>query len=174
MTTYVGGLRDRLIHDSLFLMVRDSLTALGWFDPSADYQPITLVPEMLEPNEPIQLNTIAVSASNAGDSDAEMGSNLSENRITYYVDIYAEAEALGAHLKGDVRDILRGKMPSIGRTAPAVAVMDLTQAVPTQIFTCEIENLVIDRAPTFTQPWQRFWWVIRFELVDTYGDEDDV
>lgn len=174
MTVYVGGLRARLIHDSFYTMVSDALAALGWFDPAREHRPINLIPEMQPEGEPIEVNTIVISGLDENDTDAEMGSNLSENRLTYYVDIYAEGEALGSHLKGDVKDILRGKMPSIGRGRPVLEVRDLTVPAAPLLFVCDIENVVTDRSATFSNPWQRYWWVLRCELVDTYGDEDDV
>lgn len=173
MTTYVGGLRVRLIQDNLFDMIQDSLDALGWFDSGRDHNPVEMVEE--EPNweEPITPNKISVLIESIDDFEAEMGSNLMEERHNVFVDIYAEDDATGMHLSNDIRDILRGKFPSIGRTVSRMDVYDKTLATPAQIFAVDIENSRWDRGRSFSESWLRHWFVVSCDLVDVYGDEDD-
>lgn len=173
MSTYVGGLRARLIADSLYTMVRDALEDLGWFAAGRQHQAINMRPESVPENEQIPLNTLAVSQLDVSDLEAELGSNLTEDRWTFYVDFFAENDVVGKHLIHDVRDILRGKYPSIGRSAPILRVYDYTQATPPVLFTVEIENVVVDQAHDFPQSWRRYWYMARCELVDAYGDEED-
>lgn len=173
MTIYVGGLRQRLIKDSLYRMLYESSESLGWFNPGRFHKPILFRATAVPTNEEIQLNTVVLSDESVDDVDWELGSLMSEHRSVFYLDIFAEDESVGVHLSGDLRAILGGRMPSIGRIGPSFEVLDLTMATPVPIFNCEIERVTIDRAHDFPKPWQRFWYVIRFEVLDYHGTEDD-
>lgn len=173
MTIVVGGLRARFIRDSVFEMIKAAVIDLGWTDPARQHKPIYFSAQPGSWDEEVALNTVAVTQTDVRSEDSEMGSNLQEDRWTFYVDLFAEDESVGTHLIHDVRDILRGKMPSIGRGRPNVTVMDYSLALPAPLFTCDIEDVVIDRANDFPKPWQRYWYVCRFIVVDEYGDEDD-
>lgn len=173
MTTLVGGLRARFIHDSTFETLRAALDALGWFDSGRRHLPINLIPTAAEWDAEIPLNTVAVSSTNTSGEDAELGSNLIDDRTVFYVDIYAQDDALGKHLAYDVRDLLRGKMPSIGRARPVLDVLDLSQVPPAPVTIAEIDNVVVDRANSFARDWEKHWWVVRFDVLDSYGDELD-
>lgn len=171
--TIVGGLRARLIEDSLVQMITDSLRALGWMDPARQHLPLNIIDEPVDPDVEIPLNTIAFEASIVSDKPAEVGSNLTEDRWPFYIDVYAESKALGTHLSNDIRDILRGKFPSIGRTGPVLDVYDLRQATPPWIFGCVIENVRCDKGHNWPQPWRQHWYSISLDLIDTYDDEDN-
>lgn len=168
-----GGLRARLIRDSFEAMVEAALRARGWFDAGRRHEPVTIMSAPADWNEPVTVNAIAISASDVNDESAEMGSNYTQDTWTYYVDIYAESESLGMDVAHDVRDILRGKLPSVGRGLQSFDVYDYTLATPVVIFQCEIENVIVDRARGTLQPWERFWFPVRCEVVDCYGNEDD-
>jgi hypothetical protein len=172
VTVYVGGLRQRLIQDSLWNMITNSLDALGWLDPGRPHEPLHLRPKPVPLDEEIQLNTLALSDENITERDEELGSLLAEHRQTFYVDFFAENESIGKHLINDIRAIIGGRFGSVGRTRPAFSVYDYTQATPTALFDCELEDIVVDRARDFPKPWQRFWYVCRFDVVDHYGDEE--
>jgi hypothetical protein len=74
----------------------------------------------------------------------------------------------------DVRDILEGRMPSIGRVAPIIPIYDYrTTPTPPLISTAHIDFVSVDRGVQYVKPWQRNWWSVVFLLSDTYGDEDD-
>lgn len=167
----VGGLRTRLIILAFQEMLRDSLDQLGWFDAGRRHQPLNFVVRPAEWEDKVDFNSIAVTCEDVTDDDAELGSNLTEDTWTFSVDIYAENDAVGIHLINDVRDILRGKMPSIGRSGPMLSVPDAQAATPTELFQCSIERVVVDRARGFTKAWQQHWWAARCDVVDTYGDE---
>ena len=171
MPIYVGGLRARLVHDSVFNMLRDALTALGWFAPSATHTPITFISEPLDPNVEVPLNTIAIADADDRGDDIEMGSLLQELRWQIFVDFFAENDAIGLHLIRDVKDVLEGRMPSIGRTGPFVNVYDYTLATPAVLFAVDIEDVFTDKGRDFPQPWLRNWRSCGFTVVDTYADE---
>jgi hypothetical protein len=174
MTVYVGGLRARLIKDSCYFTLVDALTTLGWFDPTRRHQPITMVAEQQDLTVEIPLNTLALFAEGRGPTlDWELGSTFSQHSRLYYVDFFAESDALGEHVIEDVRDILEGRMPSIGRADPIINVMDYTQATPTQLFYVDVEGVRQDRAHNFPQPYLRHWFSLQFTLTDYYGDELD-
>lgn len=173
MTIYVGGLRARLIHDSLYNMVKTGLTDLGWFTAGREHLPLSTRSTAVQNDEEISLNTLVVSSEDTISKDDEMGSDMAEHRTTFYVDFYAENEVVGKHLIGDVRDILAGRMPSVGRSAPILPVYDYTQATPPVITTCELEDILVDRAHDFPKAFQKYWFACRVVVVDHYGNEND-
>lgn len=171
MTTIVGGLRARLIRDSLYYMLHDSLDQLGWFSVNRRHQPINFTGTDTERLTEIPINTVALSDDNLTENDYELGSNGVESTWTFYVDFYAEDDSVGKHLIHDVRDILGGRMSTIGRVAANCAVYDYRQATPSVIFFVELEHIIVDRAHDFPKAWQKHWYACRFDVVDAYGDE---
>jgi hypothetical protein len=179
VTNLVGGLRAIMIHDSLVHMVEDSLAALGWFDPTVydtpagtrTNQPLHFIPRPADWQDKVLFNSYAISTDDVTDHPAEIGSDLTEDTRLFTIDLYCEDDHIGTHLKDDVRDILRGKIPSIGRTGPVLQVFDYSQPTPPVVFSCDIDNVVADRAHNFPKAWQQHWWSIRCDVVDTYGDE---
>lgn len=173
MATPVGGLRLRLIQDNLHNMIADSLDALGWFDDGRQHDPVDMVEEAPSWDDPIIPNKISVMLESIADIEAELGSNMTEERYQCFIDIYAEDDAVGMHLSNDIRDILRGKMPSIDRGDSRFDVLDLTMATPPVLFICEIEDARWDRGRNFAEAWLKHWFVVSCDIVDFYGDEDD-
>lgn len=173
MTIYVGGLRQRLLRDSLYSTLQEALTDLGWFNSGRYHKPVTFRATSVPLNEEIQVNTVALSDESVDESDWEIGSLMAEHRTVFYVDVYAEDESVGTHIAGDVKAILGGRLTAIGRSSPTFQVLDLTLATPVPIFSCEIENITVDRAHDFPKTWQRFWYVVRFEVLDYYGSDND-
>lgn len=176
MTIY-GGLRQRLIRDSLYNMLHDSLDALGWFDAGRAHKPINMIAKPIDDDgkpigegTPIPLNTLSVVPADLGDQDWELGSMLAEHTWMFYVDFYAENDAWGLQMIGDVRDILKGRHPDANRLRPHLPVYDYREATPTVQFYCEIDEVVLDRAQDFPKPWQKHWYACRFVVVDYYGD----
>ncbi len=100
-----------------------------------------------------------------------MGSGLAEQTWSFFVDFYAENDPIGLHLIRDVKDLLEGRMASIGRTKPLLVVKDWTLATPAQIFTCEIEDVRTARAHDFSNSWMKHWHSCSFTIIDTYADE---
>jgi hypothetical protein len=135
--------------------------------------PVDVRVEPLDDTEEIVPNIVVISDENVDSMEAELGSNYSEYRWQYYVDVYAESQVCGRELAGDLRAILEGKLPSIGRNMSNLAVYDLSQATPSVIFNCDIEKITVDRGRFYDRSYEKFWWMISFELTDFYGDEDD-
>jgi hypothetical protein len=173
VTTIVGGLRARLIHDSVEAHVFDILNQLGWFDAGRRHTPIVIVPKPKKWDEPIPFNSIAIDLTNNSDEEAEMGSNLTNETHIVNVDFYGENEAIARHVAGDLAAAFRGKMPSISRTTMSLPVFDFRDPAAPVLFSCQVETVAIDKAHNFPHPWQQFWHSVRFDLIDTYGDEND-
>lgn len=170
--TYVGGLRARLIRDSIYRTLNSGLTELGWFDSGRSHLPIHFEPTSIDDSQAVEKNTAALADWDTTERPDELGSLLAEHRHTYYVDFYAENDAIGVHFMTDVKDILGGRMPSIGRSEPTITVYDWTQATPPAIFTVSVENIIIDRPMMPSKPWHRFMRTVRFEIVDHYSTDD--
>lgn len=160
----IGGLRDRLIHDALYRLVEEILTTLGWMNPGRQHAPINLVPVAVDEHDEIPANTLTVSPEDVDGTDAEMGSLLEERRTGYWIDFYAEDDAVGKDLIGDLRDALKGKMA--GRTGPVLDVFDTTLATPALAFSCVLEGIRTDRAHGFTEAHRRHWFELALEVVD--------
>ena len=174
MTAPVCGLRARLISDPFRAQIRVALEELGWFATRPSHLPVELIDAPKDWDEPIQLNSVAVTSDDVEDLEAELGSNLTEDRWTFYVDVYAEDDVIGTHLGNDIRDVLRGKIPSVtGGDTPRLDVYNFGLATPAVFTVCDIENVTIDQVREAPKPWQRYWYTVRAEIVDTYGDEND-
>jgi hypothetical protein len=166
-----GGMRKRLIRESLYQMLYESLAALGWFDAGRQHEDISFRAEPVDPQDPIPINTIGLADENDNAIDIELGSNFSEHRWTFYVDFFAEKDSLGLHVSGDIQDILEGRIDSIGRTDPIFTVYDYDQATPPNLFTCQISLVMRDKALTWSKPHQKHWYSVRFDVLDYYGNE---
>lgn len=170
----MGGLRDRLITDNLINLIGSNLDNLGWFSDNnlAEYD-IHIQTSVPFDNEEIQPNVIAISPEDNTSSEAEMGSNLSESVTVFAIDVYAENDAVGRHLAGDIKAILEGRFPSINRTDSNMEVMNLTVNIPYRLFTVDFQHIASSKQRMYTKPFEKYWWTIMFEVVDVYGDEDD-
>lgn len=170
---YVGGLRARLVKESLFNMFHDALESLDWFDSGRQHQPVTMRSFEVPDDEEIPLNTVVLIDEDANAVEIEMGSRYSEHRWTFYVDVYAESDAMGVHLAHDVKDILEGRMPTIGRSSNTFDVIDYTAdaATPIVIAYAEIDEVSVQKAHGFPKPWQRHWYSVPMLVTDFYDDE---
>jgi hypothetical protein len=158
MAQPAGGRRSRLIGESLFRTIDDGLTQLGWKESPALNYPLNVVAEAVDDDTEVPLNTLAVAAEDVSGDEAELG-------------FFAESLWVARHVAGDVRDIVRGRFPDIGRAHPTIDVYDWEQATPTLVFTCAVERVVEDAAHGFTTPARRFWRTVRIELADDNWEE---
>lgn len=171
--TIVGGLRVRLIRDSLYAMVEDALTDLGWMNPARQHTPINMIDTEVPFDQEIPFNTLSMSWLDNFNNEWEMGSRLTEFRHNVYFDFYAEDDVLGLQMAHDLAAIFEGRFPSIGRTNNYFSVYDYSQATPPEIAVCEIEDVSVDKARDFPKPWQRHWWAVNLSVLDYHGTEDD-
>jgi hypothetical protein len=170
--SYVGGKRDRLIIDNLRNHIVNGLDALGWFDVGRPHRSVTVLSQPVGQDEQLQPNIISISEEDLSETEVELGSHLSDFRWTFAVDVYAENAALGRHLTGDVRGLLTGRFSSIGYNSPTLDVYDLTLATPIVIFRCELGDIVYGRQRNYSRSFEKYWWTIMFDVVDSYMNED--
>ena len=128
-----GGTLYRLLNDSFHLMLEQSLSDLGWFDPNRRHRPVTLLPEPVEDDVHVEPNLVTVSVDEISPKYVELGSTFAEHRVRTYVDIYGESKALALSLMGDIKDIVDGRIVSIGREFPTFSVLDLRAATPSKV-----------------------------------------
>lgn len=169
---YVGGILYRLISDNMYNMVEESLSALHWFDDNRGHLPITLYSEPIDEGSVVELNAVSFTIDDIVSEEVEMGSNLTEHRFSYYIDVYGEGKSLAMHLAADIKDILQGRFSSIGRTTATFDVLDLTQEGKPILFFCEISDVQFDRNRISNSPSEKYWWTISCDIVYTYGDEN--
>jgi hypothetical protein len=164
-----GGLRDRLIEMAVRRVITEGLQALGWFSEGRAHAPIHVVAEPVDTDREVPANTLAITPDPFSSELIEMGSELSEDRRFYYVDFFAENTGVGRHLIGDVRDLLRGKMPGAGRSRSNLPVWDpRTPDATTPAFVADIEGVIVEEAREGTRAHQRHWFMCRFEVVDEW------
>lgn len=171
MTVYVGGLRARLVRDSVFHCIDKLMTDLGWYAPADSHQPIRFLADPLPLDVEVPLNTMALSEDGDAPDEIELGSQLAEHNWSMFVDFYGENEALALHVVRDIADGLAGRMSSLGRFAPLIEVYDWTLATPVCIFTVQLEQIKTERAHNFPHPWLRHWYSCSFTVIDTYENE---
>lgn len=173
-----GGLRTRLVVDSTRLTIIAGLTALGWFDGTIydtppgprRHRPLRYMPRPLSWDNPINANALAISSQDMYDEPLGLGGEV-EDTIEMYIDVFAESDPLGWQLAMDIRDILLGKFPELGRIAPLIDVYDLRQATPAPFTQVEVTAVEVDRAQGQAREWQAHWFMIRADLLDDYSDE---
>lgn len=166
-----GGLRDRLVAESFVRHVKAGLTAKGWFESGVPAPPVVVVtthlPDTSEMN--VDANTyVVVLVEDSSDVDAEVGSGLTEDRTTGWVDVYAKTDAIAAHLSGDVRDLLRGKLPSVGYDTAGFTVRNWFVTDPDDLedlFWVDVEDVQRDRDPDQSRA-TRFHYQVSAELVE--------
>lgn len=170
---YVGGLRARLIKDNFVNYITDGLQELGWLDSGRQHREVRIISTEIDDDQELNPNIVSIVEEDVFSLPSEMGSNLSEHRWTYFIDIYAESHAVGLHLSTDIRDLLQGRFSSIGIDSEYFVVYDLTQATPSELFSCEITNINLDRSRIYTRKHEKYWWVIGLNINDEYSNEDD-
>lgn len=169
----VGGLRARLLHDSLQLMVQDGLTALGWFDAGRSHLPIRFVRESLDWDEPVTFNLLIVSTSSRKTGFVEVGSDLSEDTVTVSIDIYAQNDSVATDLTNDVRDLLRGRLDN-GAMNGSMPILDLRMATPVAVGNAILMDVRATRMPSkATAAYARHWFGVDVNVIDTYYDSSE-
>lgn len=165
--TIVGGLRARLLTDSLFALVEDGLEILGWLDVDRSHRPVRLQAEPPPRNEPIEPNLVAIQIASIVNEEIEVGSWLTTDTATAYVNVYAESDSFGVDISNDLRDLLRGRLPSDGTgTFP---IFDYRQATPPIIGYFNVRDVGALRNVSVSEDsWMRHWFRVRCELEDTY------
>lgn len=173
--SYYGGARARLIKLSLYNLINNGIEDLGWFDAGRQHADVTFVADPVDEvydrlGIDIKPNVIALTDEDDDVDELEMGSNSKITAWDFYIDIYAEDSAVGVDLSSDIRDILMGRHdPNIvSEQGPLLPVYDYNQATPTVIFNCPIENVDRGRVKVWDKPWEKYWYIVHFEIEDSY------
>jgi hypothetical protein len=171
-----GGLRARLILDSVRFAVISTLQQGGWFDPTIHdtppgtrrHEPFRYIPRPSDWAEDIRPNAIAVTPEDIADEPAGFGGEVQDaNEI--YVDLFAQDDSLGWQVTFDIRDSLLGKVH--GGAGPQIDVYDFRQPTPAPFTTVDIDLVEVDRSQGEARSWQRHWFMMHLVLLDDYDDE---
>lgn len=173
-----GGLRSRLIADSVRLVILAGLGGLGWFDGTVydsppgprRHRPLRYVPRPLNWDDSLYANAIAISTDDIYDNPLGLGGDV-EDTSEMWVDVFAESDQLGWQLAMDTRDVVLAKFPDLGRTAPVIDVYDLRQATPSPFTQVDVADVQVERAEGEARQWQAHWFMVRVDLEDDYSDE---
>lgn len=159
MATLRGGLRDRMLFDSVMNVIVDDMTTQGWFDAGREHGAITVVDEFPTEQDEVALNTLAFSFQAATGTDMEMGSMSEDHTVAIFIDFFSEGDALGRHLMGDIYAYIRENMQ--------FDVYDYRQATPPVEFVATVEGEVDEHTPVrAVNSWQKHWYVIDFQVND--------
>ncbi len=162
-----GGLFDRFVEESVYQLIESSMLELGWGainDPAQP--PITWRAEPYDLDEKIELNTLVVEMEVSEDEEHELGgASAIEDRHLCYADFYAKDMGIGRNVAGDIRGILRGKMPSIGRLTPTLPVYNFDLPTPALITTGVILEPRTERPMVFSRPWKGILFSTQFVVL---------
>lgn len=155
-----GGLRDRMIVQSVTNAVVEHLDSLDWFDSGRQHLPLVVVDEFPDDRSEPAINTLAFSAELGTGDDTEMGSFAEAHMLTMFVDFFAESDALGRHVIGDVYAFLK--------KTRVIPIFDHSVPPPTTPeFFVEVSHDVEKRkSGRAVNAWQRHWYVCAFEVED--------
>lgn len=152
-----GGIVDRFVRESVFEAANVELTTKGWFAAGRGHEPIVVTYEFPEEDDPVVINTLAMSV---GDSDVdyvELGStNFSKSHV-YVFDFFAENDSLGSELIGDLQDRFFN--------SPSIPIYDYENAKAV-LFYAEVVDAFTDRPRRVTQPWQKHWHSLGIDIEE--------
>lgn len=167
----VGGLRARLLQDSLYHTINDALGELGWYDQHRQHQSLRFLAKPLRWDQAVQPNLIAMQIETVELAELELGSGLTEDEIAVLFDCYLENESVGAHLTNDLRDLLRGRH-TVGPQHPVFDLYDYRQATPPTIGYAVIDEVRIERSSALVQQdYARHWYQVRCLVHDVYTND---
>jgi len=154
-----GGLRTRMILESILRAIEADLTTRGWFSPG-EFAPITIIDEYPDDNDEVAINTIAFSIGDSATIPMELGAKSEEISFPIYVDMFAESDGLGRQVVGDVYGYVMKNQ--------RFSIYDYREATPTEEFVVQY----MDRSAGTSKPdravnaWQKHWYVCAFAVVD--------
>lgn len=165
--TISGGLRARLVRESLYTHVKDSLTDLGWFDPGRYHKPVHIRNYAYKVDEEIPLNSIVMVDGPMRGEDGEMGSNFVNSKLSFFFDVYAESDAMALHLAMDIRDICEGRIN--GLVGAAFPCYDFSLATPVQFGSAVVVSTQVDKSVSIRYEFEEHLYMVLVEVEDYYG-----
>jgi hypothetical protein len=170
---YVGGKRQRLIKDNLKRHIEEGLDTLGWFDAGRPHKTVRIIADQVEPSEEVTPNLIGVMIEDFSFEEMGMGQDwsLQENTINAFIEVFAENNAVGQHLTGDIYDLIRGKFTDIYDDT-SFEVLDLG-VDDSFLFRCDFEDFEVMKNRSWDLSFNKYWWTIAVDIIDTYRDDRD-
>jgi hypothetical protein len=168
VTTITGGIRARLLHDSLTATLENGLAGLGWLDPGRAHQPFQFLHGPHTWSVPVTFNAIVVTSQTLDAEWVELGSDLTTDTAFLTVDLYAESDSLGVEATNDMRDLLRGRLPG-GADREQLPILDFRLATPSPIGYATVVDVSLQRATDqVPEEWSRHLFSLGVTLNDTY------
>lgn len=170
-----GGLYDRFVEESVHRLIVDHLADLGWMNLGPKYRPLTVLAAAVDPGDTIHPNTLIIEPEDVEAETFELGQTASvADQFVMYADFYCSdrpgsgsSTELGKHLAGDIRKILEGGLPSIGRTNNSAPVYDFRELTPPQIGYCTFHDVRTVRDRVYDQPWEGS--IFSTQFIAIYG-----
>lgn len=156
--TLTGGLRDRMLVQSIREQITDELTTLGWMAGGRNHSPLVLITGFPTDQGEVEPNTVAFSMDTGAGRDLELGSNAEQHEMVMFVDMFMEDDSVGLELSGDVYAFLKKNR--------ALNVYDYENAKVVD-FRVDIERVDRKKPVRATQAWQKYWHIVSFSAVDT-------
>lgn len=158
--TLTGGLRDRMLHESMLQALKAELQAKGWLDSGRQHGPIKVIDEYPGDTDEVDLNTLAVSVGDSFQASLELGSKAETHLTAVYVDFYAEGDAVGRHVIGDLYAFVAAN--------PRLPVYDYSLATPAVDFHVDVvpESAEKERVNRAVNTWQKHWYALAFQVED--------
>lgn len=155
-----GGLRDRMLLESVMKDIVADLTARGWFNVNSNYAPFTIVDEYPDDKDEVDLNTIAFSLGDSRTNATELGSKAETIYVPIFVDMFAESDGLGRHVVGDIHEFVQKQ--------GQFDVRDYRDPVPPTEYVVQLVEGSIERSkPTrAVNSWQKHWHIVAFVLTE--------
>lgn len=163
---FVGGTRDRAVHQSVYNFLKNHLTTLDWFDSGRAHQPINFIagrPKQAS-EATVPVNTVALVDEEVAVSDFEMGTDGTQNKYKFTLEMYAESDSVGRALMGDVRKLLAGQYPGLS-LYPIIDLMDYSQTPAVYVDYMDVCDIVWSH-PTSKDLYQRFWFQVSWTVTD--------
>lgn len=158
-----GGLRDRMLIESLGNHIETHLNSLGWFDAGREHEAINMITGFPRDTDDVPLNTVAFTVEVAAGEDAEMGSRAEVHATAFFVDMFMENDAIGWHLSGDIYHFLKKN--------PVLAVYDYTDDLEPVDFHVQLSDVDRRKPTRATNPWQRYWFTVSCIAEDFRSNE---
>lgn len=170
-----GGQRARLIKLSLYNLIKDAIEDLGWFDDGRQHEDVSFFADPIDEvfdrlSIDVKPNIVTLTDEDDQIEELEMGNIAKATAWDFYIDVYAEDSAVGIALSTDIRDVLIGRHDSsvVDVQGPRLPVYDYNQATPTVILNCDITNVDRGRVKIWDKPWEKYWYIVHFEVEDSY------
>jgi hypothetical protein len=180
LSLLTGGVRARLVHDSVVSVITTGLTELGWLASTIydvppgtrQHRPVTVWSGMQSSDEPLAPNSVVVTTEGVTTEFFELGSILTDSAASMQIDAYVENDSLGTEITNDIRDILRGRV-SAAAPRGMIPVRDFRIADAPVMFCVSIYDLRVSRNPKIVeQQWIKHWFSITGDVHDAYYEAE--